>query len=367
MHKTRRKFSAEESIQIVLDDLRGESSISELCRREGIAESLTTNITCSGCLSHFHSFAVTMSERHSFSKTRLSVSKAVTGYTTRTNALNCFSSALSHPLRCSCFWWSVLLTWNSNCKASRAWIAEGLLEVEDVLKSSEQSNDVPERRLGAVNERANNLYLALVSGKPKDAKEVLQKLDANGELHATSLSTIKRLDLEWRADSLAIHEIANAFWTMRCALDEVHKENGYLKSTFRNSALIIVPEGEEHSFGAQLLTGRLERLNWDVETQINAKYEAVLEAVAARNFTALGLSVGYDQNLLGLADLVREVRMESSNPNMSVLLGGSVFEGCFEQYGFLGADAIFNNCDTALEFFNSLSRKNSVTQGNTNA
>lgn len=37
--KTRRKFSAEEKIRIVLDGLRGESSISELCRREGIAES----------------------------------------------------------------------------------------------------------------------------------------------------------------------------------------------------------------------------------------------------------------------------------------------------------------------------------------
>ncbi|WP_284379734.1 transposase [Amylibacter marinus] len=42
-HKTRRKFSAEEKIRIVLDGLRGESSISELCRREGIAQSLYCN------------------------------------------------------------------------------------------------------------------------------------------------------------------------------------------------------------------------------------------------------------------------------------------------------------------------------------
>ena len=38
--QARRRFSAEEKIRIVLDGLRGESSISELCRREGIAESL---------------------------------------------------------------------------------------------------------------------------------------------------------------------------------------------------------------------------------------------------------------------------------------------------------------------------------------
>ena len=38
--KTRRKFSAEEKIRIVLEGLRGEESIASLCRREGIAANL---------------------------------------------------------------------------------------------------------------------------------------------------------------------------------------------------------------------------------------------------------------------------------------------------------------------------------------
>ena len=38
--KTRRQFSAEEKIRIVLEGLRGDDSIAELCRREGIAQSL---------------------------------------------------------------------------------------------------------------------------------------------------------------------------------------------------------------------------------------------------------------------------------------------------------------------------------------
>jgi len=36
---TRRHFSAEDKIRIVLDGLRGEDSIAEICRREGIASS----------------------------------------------------------------------------------------------------------------------------------------------------------------------------------------------------------------------------------------------------------------------------------------------------------------------------------------
>ena len=38
--KTRRKHSSEEKIRIVLEGLRGEDSVAELCRREGIAQSL---------------------------------------------------------------------------------------------------------------------------------------------------------------------------------------------------------------------------------------------------------------------------------------------------------------------------------------
>ena len=34
--KTRRRFSAEEKIRIVLEGLRGEESIAALCRREGL-------------------------------------------------------------------------------------------------------------------------------------------------------------------------------------------------------------------------------------------------------------------------------------------------------------------------------------------
>jgi transposase len=37
---TRRQFSAEEKIRIVLEGLRGEDSVAELCRREGIVQNL---------------------------------------------------------------------------------------------------------------------------------------------------------------------------------------------------------------------------------------------------------------------------------------------------------------------------------------
>jgi transposase len=38
--KTRKQYSSEEKIRIVLEGYRGESTVAELCRRKGIAQSL---------------------------------------------------------------------------------------------------------------------------------------------------------------------------------------------------------------------------------------------------------------------------------------------------------------------------------------
>jgi transposase len=38
--RTRKKYSAEEKVRIVLEGLRGEEKIAELCRREGIHQNM---------------------------------------------------------------------------------------------------------------------------------------------------------------------------------------------------------------------------------------------------------------------------------------------------------------------------------------
>ena len=38
--RTRRKFNSEEKIRVILEGLKGEDSIAEICRREGIAPSV---------------------------------------------------------------------------------------------------------------------------------------------------------------------------------------------------------------------------------------------------------------------------------------------------------------------------------------
>ena len=49
---TRKQYSAEEKIRIVLDGLRSEETISELCRREGIAQLLLASLAFNCYITH---------------------------------------------------------------------------------------------------------------------------------------------------------------------------------------------------------------------------------------------------------------------------------------------------------------------------
>jgi transposase len=51
----RRQYSAEEKVRIVIAGLRGEDSIAELCRKEGINQNLYYRIPTALQLMHFHS------------------------------------------------------------------------------------------------------------------------------------------------------------------------------------------------------------------------------------------------------------------------------------------------------------------------
>ena len=60
--QTRRQYSAEEKIRIVLEGLRGEENISELCRREGIAASMYYGWSRSSCRPASADWPVTLRE-----------------------------------------------------------------------------------------------------------------------------------------------------------------------------------------------------------------------------------------------------------------------------------------------------------------
>lgn len=202
---------------------------------------------------------------------------------------------------------------------------------------------------------AQKVYAAVLNGDFDTALGHCENSGAHESVHAAILQTIEQLDDDWQHDRVGLQDIANAFWTTRRVLEHVRNSriDSRVELQKRGKALLSVPEGEEHSFGAQLLADRLSRLDWCVDVLFDATNTTVLEQVANQDVDVLGFSIGCDHNLLGLADIITEARIESRNPNLKVIVGGNVFQESLEQYQFLGADAVSGNADAALDqFFN---------------
>jgi hypothetical protein len=59
--QNRKKYSAEEKIRLVLEGLRGDESIAELCRREGLSQTMRLSVASDGTQSNGHSVSSSIS------------------------------------------------------------------------------------------------------------------------------------------------------------------------------------------------------------------------------------------------------------------------------------------------------------------
>lgn len=107
----------------------------------------------------------------------------------------------------------------------------------------------------------------------------------------------------------------------------------------RRSALLIPVPGEQHTFGLVMVTEFFLRAGWDVCCDPMISNEELTNVVRNRWFAVVGISVGNNDRLDGVAALIRLVRRESSNRGIGVMVGGRVFAEKPELAGLVGADA----------------------------
>lgn len=170
---------------------------------------------------------------------------------------------------------------------------------------------------------------------------------------AMALGAIAWLDDAWNDDTLSIGEIAETYWTLRRTIDELISP---LVQTARTSlvigkAVIWIPSSEQHTFGPQLLVDNVRRIGWDAHLWHDSTSEAVLDQLRSNHVDVVGISIGTDNRLDGLANLISEIRRSSINPEMKILVGGSAICGAPSKFGFLGADRVAMSSEETLRFF----------------
>ncbi len=171
------------------------------------------------------------------------------------------------------------------------------------------------------------------------------------------IAVISDIERRWKNDALSFEEVLQGFWTLRRAY-ELHIARHKLErfkgppSGPAGSApifLATVP-GCEHVFGILSLADQFSSRGIDVDTCLGATSTELIDRIAIRPYQLIGLSVGGDEQLVGVADLILDIRERMGNPSVPVVLGGNVFVSAEEEYRWLGADRILRTVDEALNF-----------------
>ncbi|MEM6304637.1 MAG: cobalamin B12-binding domain-containing protein [Pseudomonadota bacterium] len=116
--------------------------------------------------------------------------------------------------------------------------------------------------------------------------------------------------------------------------------------TYR-SALVIVPEGVQHTLGATVISHQLRRAGVEVTLELEANASKVERLIDDMRPGALMISASCQENLESLARLVD---MGRSGWGLPVLIGGSITLGPANVREQTGADHVGNRWQSVLPF-----------------
>jgi methanogenic corrinoid protein MtbC1 len=151
----------------------------------------------------------------------------------------------------------------------------------------------------------------------------------------------RRLGDLWTDDRCTFTDVTIALGRLqRIALDLAndrrlpHSERGAGRR-----ALLVPAPGEQHTFGLSLVCEYFRSSGWEVWSDSTTVHEALSKLVRDHWFDVVGFSVGVDQRVEPLAELIRSIRKISRNRAVRVLAGGPLLVTRPEAVAQLGVDA----------------------------
>ena len=189
--------------------------------------------------------------------------------------------------------------------------------------------------------------------RAKDVAKAAELGQKSGNWPGLALEAICHIDQAWQDDTLCFGDISETYWTLRRTLDVLTAVpvKGRAPSLSIGTAVIYIPSTEQHTFGPQMLVDQINRLGWDAQLQHGLDFSGLMEHLGSRHVDVLGISIGTDYCLDGVADLTFDARRCSVNPDISILIGGSAICGAAGQYAFLNADWVATSAKDGLHFF----------------
>ncbi len=104
-------------------------------------------------------------------------------------------------------------------------------------------------------------------------------------------------------------------------------------------ALFVTLPGEQHVFGTQIVGDMLRRAGWDIWDAPGATERDIINLTKNEWFAVVWLSISAPEQMEPLALIIRQIRRQSLNRAVRVMVGGHPFAGHPDRVALVGADA----------------------------
>lgn len=130
----------------------------------------------------------------------------------------------------------------------------------------------------------------------------------------------------WERDECDFVEVAMGLWRLQEVLRETaaHASMNSAIQTASRRALFATLPGDAHSFAALTTSGTFVSAGWQSEVLVQPRCSLLFAKLGRYPFDVLGLTVTRDCTSGALANLIRALRSVSANPQLVVLVGGTM-------------------------------------------
>ncbi len=191
-----------------------------------------------------------------------------------------------------------------------------------------------------------NLVMTVLEQDTVSAVRIFENLESEGVSRETLFLDLlavaaRRLGDAWQDDrlSFAAVTIGLAGLQQLLRMRSPQFENNVGVRPHGHQALLMMAPGEQHSFGLFMVEAFFRRTAWDVANASSIPIKDVASMVRKNWVDVVGISKSGDALLDDLASDITSLRRASRNKNLTVLVGGPMFNAHPELVVRVGADA----------------------------
>ncbi len=176
-------------------------------------------------------------------------------------------------------------------------------------------------------------------------------------------AAVKSIGTSWHEGDLDILQTSIACARLQTFLRELGRAWAADQCGNSNGArvLLVLPRGEQHTFGAMIAANQLRRLGVSVRIQLLPSAESVASVLGEQSFNGLFLSVSNETSLESCEELIKTIR-QSPNHAVPIALGGGIVSVGHlaptqaRLASMTGADIVTGDVVEALDFCGLLRR-----------